>query len=129
MLTEARAQGNHLASGALFAILLNFKHIYVYLALPYFIFLLRAYCFPPSATTLDFVRLSKLGAVVLAIFAVSFGPFYRHLPQIISRLFPFGRGLNHAYWAANFWSLYSLADRVLLRCKSSSFLSISIGSR
>ena len=128
---DVTPQGNHLACGALFAVLLNLKHIYVYIALPYFVFLLRAYCFPPataspafssSLAALDFVRLSKLGALVIGIFAVSLGPFYRDLGQIAQRLFPFGRGLNHAYWAANWWSIYTLADRVLLRCKPILFL-------
>lgn len=41
-------QGRDLLGGLLFAILLHFKHIYLYLAPAYFIYLLRHYCFNPS---------------------------------------------------------------------------------
>ena len=34
------------------------------------------------------------------------------MEQIARRLFPFGRGLVHDYWAANMWALYLFTSRV-----------------
>ncbi|EJU06232.1 glycosyltransferase family 57 protein [Dacryopinax primogenitus] len=111
----ASKNGQLLTSGILFTVLLNFKHIYMYIAPAYFVFLLRAYCFSPNGGFLlqNFV---KLGASVAGIFTVSLGPFLAmsQIPQLLSRLFPFTRGLNHAYWAANAWALVTAGDRVLL---------------
>ena len=106
-----------LLGGLLFAVLLCFKHIYLYLAPAYFIFLLRAYCL--SQKSIFRIRLGnciKLGSGILAIFGVAFGPYWYwgQLDQLLARLFPFSRGLCHAYWAPNIWSMYSFTDRVLI---------------
>ncbi|CAK5275695.1 unnamed protein product [Mycena citricolor] len=111
--------GNKLASGILFAVLLNFKHIYMYLAPAYFVYLLRSFCMSPSGQ-IEIKNFLALANAVIAIFIVSFGPFIvmGQIPQVLSRLFPFTRGLNHAYWAPNAWALVTAADRVLLRFAS-----------
>ncbi|KAG5648694.1 hypothetical protein DXG03_000040 [Asterophora parasitica] len=59
----------------------------------------------------------SLANSVIVVFILSLGPFILmgQIPQLFSRLFPFTRGLNHAYWAPNMWALITAADRVLLR--------------
>lgn len=106
-----------LASGLVFAALLCMKHIYLYLAPAYFVYLLRFYCLSPkSMFRIQFWNCVKLGAGILAIFGAAFGPFALkgQIPQILSRLFPFSRGLCHAYWAPNVWAIYSFTDRVMI---------------
>ncbi|KAF4574861.1 glycosyl transferase [Pleurotus pulmonarius] len=109
-------EGRKLASGIIFAVLLNFKHIYMYLAPAYFVFLLRSFCISPSGQV-QIKNFLSLANAVIAVFLLSLGPFVLlgQVPQLLSRLFPFTRGLNHAYWAPNFWALVTAADRVLLR--------------
>lgn len=116
-LVLAREKSKLLGSGLAFAALLCFKHIYVYLAPAYFVFLLRAYCLSPkSIFRIRFDNCLKLGGGIVGILAAAFGPFAAmgQIPQLLSRLFPFARGLCHAYWAPNVWALYSLTDRVLI---------------
>nr|CAG4651009.1 EOG090X06YP [Simocephalus serrulatus] len=99
-----------------FSVLLNLKHIYLYIAPVYFVYLLRSYCVEihKSKLIFHFQRLVKLGAVVVATFTLTYGPFIGQFQQVLSRLFPFeNRGLCHAYWAPNFWALYNLLDKIL----------------
>ncbi|KAI9348721.1 glycosyl transferase [Zopfochytrium polystomum] len=112
----AMGEKRFLLGGALFAAVLNFKHIYLYQAPAVFFYILSAYCFVKTEKGVSFspVNLVKIGIVTVAVFALSFGPFYQHIPQLMSRLFPFKRGLNHAYWAPNFWALYAFLDRVAI---------------
>ncbi|GAA5833273.1 hypothetical protein JCM9279_001475 [Rhodotorula babjevae] len=115
----AARQDNLYACAALFATLLNFKHIFIYLAMPFFVFLLRRHCYPPGGK-FQIDRVVELGLIVGGICALSFGPFLlaggpSQIRQILSRLFPFQRGLNHAYWAGNVWALVSAVDRVLVK--------------
>lgn len=113
----ARKQSTLLYSGIIFAALLCLKHIYLYLALAYFVYLLRAYCFDPKSVLRPrFGNTFKLGLGVLGMFGIAFGPFayWNQLLQLKDRLFPFSRGLCHAYWAPNIWAMYSFIDRVLI---------------
>ena len=65
-------------------------------------------------------RFFALANVVILVFIASLGPFLLmgQIPQLLSRLFPFTRGLNHAYWAPNAWAILTAADRVLIQCQS-----------
>lgn len=104
-------QSQYLQSAFFFAILLNMKHIFVYASPVYIAFLLKFYCWGGSLTQ-SVKNILKLAIITLGVTALSFGPFYDHIPQVMSRLFPFKRGLCHAYWAPNFWALYNVADKV-----------------
>lgn len=131
-------QSTMLGGGLLFAVLLCFKHIFLYLAPAYFVYLLRAYCLSRgSMFHIRYGKSFKLAIGLIGVFGACFGPFlyWGQLDQLLTRLFPFSRGLCHAYWAPNFWALYSFSDRVLLNrrrfilCFVESLLTISVAPK
>lgn len=109
-------QKQNIQAAVWFTILLNLKHIYLYIAPVYFIYLLRSYCFETLKRGLTFhwKRLINLGFIVVSIFGLTYGPFFNQIGQVLSRLFPFNRGLCHAYWAPNFWAIYNAVDKILV---------------
>ncbi|KAK9812681.1 hypothetical protein WJX72_001802 [[Myrmecia] bisecta] len=104
-------EGRDLAAACMFAVLVNMKHLFASLGPVYVVYLLRHYCRGPAALR----KFATLALTVVGVTALSFGPFVvpGQLMVVLQRLFPFGRGLCHAYWAANFWALYSFADKAL----------------
>lgn len=108
------AEGRDLAGGFVFAVLLCTKHLFMVAAPVYFAYLLRHYCCAGGVGK-GIARLVAMGGAVLAVFTAAFGPFvyYGQIQQVLRRLFPFGRGLCHAYWAPNFWVFYIMLDKGL----------------
>ncbi|CAL5226071.1 g8885 [Coccomyxa viridis] len=104
-------EGRDVAAAFLFALLLNMKHLFAALAPLYSVYLLRHYCRGPGAL----YKFATVGSIVAAVFALSFGPFalMGQMPQLLQRLFPFHRGLLHAYWAPNLWALYAFMDKIM----------------
>ncbi|WAQ99048.1 ALG8-like protein [Mya arenaria] len=96
----------HMSAAFWFALLLNLKHLYLYVAPAYFVYLLRCYVFQNKSDgsidwqSLSIMRLLGLGGTVISVFTLSLGPFIML------------RGLCHAYWAPNFWALYNVADKM-----------------
>ncbi|TKR80581.1 hypothetical protein L596_014636 [Steinernema carpocapsae] len=114
----AIASGKPLLGAVFFSVLLNFKHLYLYYVPAFVAHYLLTFLLPLDSRI--FSRFVKLGLAVGGPLILSFGPFLAKggselIGQIFSRLFPFHRGLTHAFWAPNFWALYNAGDFVLFQ--------------
>lgn len=107
----AGSQRRYLWCAATFSALLCFKHIFLYVAPAYFAWLLRSYILEDKR--IHFTRAIKLGIATLLPITSAIAPFASDWRQLLARLFPFSRGLTHAYWAPNIWALYSFGDKIL----------------
>jgi alpha-1,3-glucosyltransferase len=65
----------YLLSAFIYALLINFKHIYMYASLAFFAYLIKNYVLKPTELKLKVQNLIKVSIVTLIPFLISFGPF------------------------------------------------------
>lgn len=101
-------------AAVLYTLLISMKHLYISLGPIYLVYLLRHYCFT-NDNKFQIPRFIYLGVLTISTLLLCFLPFLNghQSQQMLARLFPFGRGLCHDYPAANVWSLYMVADKVV----------------
>jgi alpha-1,3-glucosyltransferase len=120
-LAAAHAQRPVLAA-VLFSVLVHTKHIFAFAAPAMAAHLLAHHAVAEWRWVGSINRAEAWWRVVafatsaVVVTAVSFYPIWRAgtMGAMLTRLFPFGRGLSHAYWAPNFWALYNFADKCAL---------------
>ncbi len=100
------SQGRNVFAAIAFSFALNFKQMELYHAIPIFFYLLASCRQKASSLLSQIGNLIKIGVVTLATFLLIWYPFLQFhdglLQQVLSRVFPFDRGLFEDY-VANFW--------------------------
>lgn len=109
-------QKNYFAVAWTFGVLVLMKHLFATLAPIVGIFLIAGIA--KMGAVKGLIHLMCIIFIVVTCLVFAFGPFYiqengvDQILQIFRRLFPFGRGLVHAYWAPNVWALYCFTDKI-----------------
>ena len=118
-----------LMGAASFCLALNYKQMELYHALPFFFYLLgKSYKLNSIGSSI--VRITKLGLVVVSIFGMLWMPFYvpngiHGLQHVLSRIFPFNRGLFEDK-VASFWCAISFLVKMKQIFSVSILLKISL---
>eukprot|EP01040_Poterioochromonas_malhamensis_P007560 gene7560-8162_t len=116
-----------------FGTLLLMKHLFVYLLPIFACVVLRQAFYAHNKLIPQMWTLITVLGVTVSLLLFAFAPFLifggkDQLHQMFTRLFPFGRGLIHAYWAPNFWAFYVFSDKLLGIVLPRIFVSIQIVS-
>lgn len=136
--------------GLIFAALLTVKHLYITLVPIYLCYLFRKFCFiehhfedERRVLVFSWKRLLSLGSGVIVTLMLPFIPFLinwsfqdsvpqsdwqQTISEILSRMFPWERGLVHEYWAGNVWALLLFIEKIT-RYTKMVILGISTGDR
>ncbi|KAL3868143.1 hypothetical protein ACJMK2_040979 [Sinanodonta woodiana] len=104
--------GRDLIGSILFCLALNYKQMELYHAFPFFSYLLGS-CFA-SAKENGFLKLVKIGLVVIATFVACWYPYLSDIEsamQVLHRVFPIARGLYEDK-VANIWCSLSVVIKI-----------------
>jgi len=122
------SSGWDIAGAAAFVLALNYKQMELYHAMPFFCYLLGS-CFT-SAGWKSLFKLVSLGVVVILSFAICWLPFLQDPSaalQVLSRLFPFNRGLYEDK-VANVWCSLSVLIKLKEILSQKQLVSLCLGS-
>ena len=108
------SQGKNILGAIAFSAALNFKQMELYHALPIFFYLLAA-CYKKPTWTGKLSSLVQIGFATLLTFGLIWLPFLQlHnglLQQVVTRIFPFNRGIFEDY-VANFWCTFNVVIKI-----------------
>ncbi|XP_066453800.1 dolichyl pyrophosphate Man9GlcNAc2 alpha-1,3-glucosyltransferase [Eleutherodactylus coqui] len=105
--------GREVLGSLAFCLALNYKQMELYHSLPFFCFLLGK-CIKQGIAGWGFLLLLKIGVTVIAAFSLCWIPFLTDIEQVLqvlSRLFPVGRGLFEDK-VANVWCSLSVLFKI-----------------
>jgi alpha-1,3-glucosyltransferase len=110
-------RGHVCLGAASFSAALNLKHTLLPAVPAVAAFLLQSVHEHSSSRRAQIVLLVRLAVSVISVFTTVWLPLYvaggyAAIRACLFRLFPFGRGLLHAYWAPNVWALAAVFDRL-----------------
>jgi alpha-1,3-glucosyltransferase len=102
---------------AIFSVAINVKHTLLPVAPSIALYiLLCTYDTSKTSKLLALKRLVRVATCTLLVFALAWAPLFAAggssaISHCLGRLFPFDRGLLHAYWAPNLWAVYAFIDK------------------
>lgn len=120
LLTLSHLLRNNLSRAALmFSLALNIKQTLLPITPAIALYLLSVTYHTTNTLATFLISLVPIAVTTILTFVIIWLPIYNaggtHLIKLIfHRLFPFGRGLLHANWAANIWSPYATLDKILV---------------